>query len=124
LGYDVHITRADSWLDAEQRPITLDDWLDYVRTDPEMRVDGRAEAHTDDGMLAYENAGLTVWTAYSGDGVDGNHAWFDLQAGCLVVKNPDVEILRKMFHVAAHFGARVQGDDGEDYGPDGEPVPE
>jgi hypothetical protein len=55
LGYDIHITRADNWLDAQQQPITLDAWLDYVRTDPEMRVDGPAEAHTDDGMLAYEN---------------------------------------------------------------------
>jgi hypothetical protein len=124
MGYDVHITRAESWLDGEERPITLDAWLDYTRSDPEMRVDGRAEARTDDGVLAYENAGLAVWTGYSADGQDGNHAWFDLQAGCVVVKNPDAEILRKMFRVAAHFGARVQGDDGENYGPDGEPVDE
>jgi hypothetical protein len=124
LGYDVHITRAESWLDAEQQPITLDAWLQYVRSDPEMRVVGHADAHTDGGMVVYENAGITIWTAYSGDGVDDNHAWFDLQAGCLVVKNPDVEILRKMFRVAAYFGAQVQGDDGENYGPDGEPISE
>jgi hypothetical protein len=124
MGYDVHITRAESWLDAAERPITLEAWLDYVRSDPEMRVDGRAEAPTGQGTLVYENAGLAVWTAYSGDGEDGNHAWFDLRQGRVVVKNPDAEILRKMFLVAAHFDARVQGDDGEAYGPDGEPVEE
>ena len=122
MGYDVHITRAESWLDAEERPITLEAWLDYVRSDPEMRVDGRAQAHTDEGTISYENAGLAVWTAYSGDGEDGNHAWFDLQGGCIVVKNPDIEILGKMSRVAAHFEARVQGDDGEDYGPNGQPI--
>jgi len=124
MGYDVHITRADSWLDGVDRPITLDAWLEYVRSDPEMRLDGRAEAPTDEGRLVYENAGLAVWTAYSGDGVGGNHAWFDLREGCVVVKNPDAEILRKMSCVAAHFLALVQGDDGENYGPDGEPVEE
>ena len=120
VGYDVHITRADSWLDAKARPITLDAWLDYVRSDPEMRVDGRAEACTSNGeVVAYENAGLAVWIAYSKDGEGGNHAWFDLQDGCVVVKNPDADILRKMSRVAAQLDARVQGDDGEDYGPDG-----
>jgi len=93
-----------------------------LRSDPEMRVDGLAQAHTDEGTISYENAGLAVWTAYSGDGGDGNHAWFDLQNGCIVVKNPDIEILRKMSRVAAHFEARVQGDEGEDYGPNGEPI--
>lgn len=123
VGYDVHITCADSWLDAEARPITLDAWLTYARSDPEMRVDGRAEAQTAEGAhVAVENDGLAVWTAYSKDGEDGNHAWFDLRSGCVVVKNPDAEILQKMFRIAAHFRARVQGDEGENYGPDGEPV--
>jgi hypothetical protein len=123
VGYDVHITRADSWLEAEACPITLDAWLTYVRSDAEMRVDGRAEAQTTDGeFIALDSAGLAVWTTYSRDGQDGNHAWFDLQGGCVVVKNPDTEILCKMSRVAAHFDARVQGDDGEDYGPDGNPV--
>lgn len=122
VGYDVHITRADSWVDAETLPITLDEWLAYARSDPEMRMDGRAEARTTDGeTIALDSAGLAVWTAYSKDGEDGNHAWFDLQDGRLIVKNPDTEILCKMSRIAVHFHARVQGDDGEDYGSDGEP---
>jgi hypothetical protein len=123
VGYDVHITRADSWLEGEARPITLDAWLTYARSDPEMRVDSRAEAQTPDGeLIAMESAGLAVWTAYSGDGKGGNHAWFDWQGGCVVVKNPDNEILSKMWRIAAQLDARVQGDDGEDYGPDGHPI--
>lgn len=84
MGYDAHITRAESWLDAEQDPISLEAWVAHVRSDP------------------------------------GNHAWFDLQNGCIVVKNPDTEILHKMLRVAARFDAHVHGEDGEDYGADGD----
>lgn len=121
MGYDVYITRAENWVDAEEeQPITLEAWLAYAQSDPEMRVDDRAEARTPDGeVIAFNSAGLAVWTAYSKDGQGGNHAWFDLQGGCVVVKNPDAEILRKMSRVATHFNARVQGDEGEEYGPDG-----
>lgn len=66
MGYDVHITRADCWLDGEEQPITLDDWLAYVRSDPEMRLDRLAEAATNGGELVEMAApGLVVWTSYS-----------------------------------------------------------
>jgi len=55
-----------------------------------------------------------VWTAYSQDGLDGNHAWFDHRRGQIVVKNPDEEVLRKMGRIADHFGAHVLGDEDED----------
>jgi hypothetical protein len=45
--------------------------------------------------------------------------WFDFSHGNIVVKNPDAAILRKMCEVAAALGARVQGDEGETYRPDG-----
>lgn len=116
MGYDVHITRAESWLDSEESPIPLEEWLEYVQLDPEMRLDGYAEARLPDGhTLRYENAGLSVWVAYSKHARDGNMAWFDFREGCVVVKNPDEEILQKMKEIARALGARVQGDDGERY---------
>jgi hypothetical protein len=39
-----------------------------------------------------------------------------------VVKNPDTEILKKMWLIAQSLGAKVQGDDGETYGEDGSPL--
>jgi hypothetical protein len=44
MGYDIHIVRAESWLDAEENPITLPEWLKYVKSDPEMRLDTVAVA--------------------------------------------------------------------------------
>lgn len=116
MGYDVHVTRAKSWLESGADPISLDQWLAYVEADPEMRFDGYAEASLPDGhSLRVESDGLAVWTAYSGNGGDANMAWFDWCRGRIVVKNPDEEIIGKMKRVAQDLGASVQGDEGELY---------
>jgi hypothetical protein len=116
VGYEVYATRAVHWVDAATAPIPLDEWLAYVESDPEMRLDGYAEAEVSGGaVLRYENEGLAVWLAWSGDEEDGNRAWFDFRKGCVVVKNPDEEILSKLVDIATALGARVVGDDGELY---------
>jgi hypothetical protein len=116
MGHDLHITRAFDWTDREKVPIPVEEWLDYVRSDPEMRLDGQAEATTSQGeTIRYENDGLAVWVAYSGHGRNGNMAWFDHKMGEVVVKNPDEEIIQKMCLIARALRAHVQGDDGEMY---------
>jgi hypothetical protein len=118
MGYDLHITRAVDWLDSETQPITLEEWLAYVKADPDMRLDGFAEAHFQDGnVLRVESPGLAVWTRWSQAGVDGGQAWFNHDNGTVIVKNPDEEIIEKMIAVARIFHARVVGDEGETYPP-------
>ena len=89
--------------------------------DPGMRMDGFAEALVDGGVLRVTRDGLAVWTGWSGHEKDGGMAWFDWRDGEVVVKNPDGEILRKMYSLAQHLLAHVQGDDGEIYEADGTP---
>ncbi len=113
MGYELHITRAEDWVESD--PITLRQWLDYVSADPDMRLDGFAEVETPDGTLRAEDESIAVWTAWSRDGVGGNHAWFEHFEGCISVKNPDDEIIAKMLDIAAHFQAKVVGDEGESY---------
>ena len=116
MGYGVHITRRQSWFDKGGHEISLAEWTTVVATDPEMRLDGYAETTLGNGqLLQIENAGLVVWTAYSGHGKDGNMAWFGFWNGNVVVKNPDPEILRKMYRIAQCLSAKVQGDEGEIY---------
>ena len=116
MGYDLHITRAPEWTESADDPITLAEWLAAVNADPEMRLDGFAEADTPDGAtVRYENEGLAVWTAYSAHEEDGNMAWFDYHRGTIVVKNPDEEVIEKMKQLAAQLGAKVLGDEGEEY---------
>jgi prepilin-type processing-associated H-X9-DG protein len=121
MGYDVHITRKEDWSD-EQPEISLAEWLAVVQADPEMRLDGDAEARTAADVIRIESSGLSVWTAYSRHGEGGNMAWFDFRGGNAVVKNPDKEILRKMWVLAQRLSAKVQGDDGETYDAAGNPT--
>lgn len=115
MGYDVHITRAQHWTESELHPIPIDEWLGYVASDPEMRLDNFAEAATDGDLLRYDNDGLAVWIAFTGHGIDGNMAWFDYRQGAIVVKNPGEEILGKMKIIADVLHANLIGDEGEFY---------
>lgn len=117
MGYHLHITRKENWFDEDPpKEISLDEWVEYVGRDQEMRLDNVAEGATVLGdKLTYENKGLAVWTAYSRNGLLGNFAWFDFRNGNLSVKNPDDEIKNKMIEIARHLKAQVQGDDGEFY---------
>ena len=119
MGYDIYITRKENWFDEEPQ-ISLDEWRSLVASDSEMCLDGHAEAKLSGGaVLGMESDGLAVWTVYPRNVVDGNMAWFDYRAGNVVVKNPDAAILGKMWRIAQRLHARVQGDDCEFYGADG-----
>jgi hypothetical protein len=125
MGYDVYITRKENACDQEGPSISLEEWLAFVAHDPEMRVDGYAEATVGDGeTLRIESPGLSAWLKYSGHGKNGNMAWFYFDAGNISVKNPDAEILRKMGAIAQALSAKVQGDDGELYDSEGMEIPE
>ena len=115
MGYELHITRVPHWTASDLHPITLDEWLTFIAADPEMRLDGFAEAQVGGDVLRYENAGLAVWLAYSGHGRNGNMAWFDYRCGRIVVKSPDQEIVAKMKEIANALGAGLMGDEGEFY---------
>lgn len=117
MGYELHITRRENWFDEEDiRDISLSDWKVYVENDPDMRFESYATAKiSEEEDLLYSSEGLSVWTKYSKDGIQGNHAWFDHSNGNISVKNPDPEIVEKMVLIAEHFKAKVQGDDGEFY---------
>ncbi len=121
MGYDLHITRKANWFD-EGDDIALSEWEGIVESDPEMRLDNFAEATTTEGKkIRIDAEGLAVWKAYSGHQEDGNKAWFYFYDGRITVKNPDMEIRKKMFALAQVLKARLQGDEGEFYGPEGGP---
>jgi len=120
MGYDVHITRKEEWFDEEGEEITLNEWCDFVNTSTDMRLDGYAETETPSGTLRVESEGLTVWVGYSNHDKDGNMAWFDYFEGNIKVKNPDDEILKKMYQIARSLNAKVQGEECEVYGENGQ----
>ena len=40
MGYEVHITRRQHWLDEDGPAIGLNEWLKVVHSDPEMHYEG------------------------------------------------------------------------------------
>ena len=117
MGYDLHIHRAEEWLEAETNPITLDEWYAWVESRPEFELDTESHVGYEGGVTVHP----AVWTGHSsGEPVP---FWWGPD-GEIVLKGVDEEIIRKMVQVADALGARVQGDDGEFYGGDGLPLPE
>lgn len=104
MGYDLHITRADTWLDSEAAPITIDEWEEYVRTDPSLRPDEEASPE------------CMVWADHPKEPCP--LWWSDGEVRC---KNPDEPTVAKLVAIAQQLDARVVGDDGEEYfmGPTG-----
>ena len=100
MGWEVHITRADDWSQSAQRPITADEWLAAVAADPELRVD---------------EANGPYFVVWSGPCRYLEGGWFEWADGCVSTRQPDQAVLAKMLQLAARLGARVQGDDGEEY---------
>lgn len=123
MGYDLYITRRDNWFEEKADGIAVEEWLDLVRCDPEMRLDGYAEATVGNGsVLRVDDPTMAVWVGYSKHGLNGNMAWLWYAHGNIVAKNPDEEIRQKMWLLASTLSAKVQGDDGELYGANGERV--
>lgn len=66
MGYDLTITRCDPEDDQCSANIGLEEWLEYVRSDREFRLDGFAEAKlSGKEVLRMEAEGLAVWIKYS-----------------------------------------------------------
>ncbi len=99
MGYDLHITRKTFWADDNGPVITAEEWLAYVATDSQLRLDTSSKRH---------RVTLAIQSRYP-------DSWLEWFEGDIYTKNPDEPILAKMLEIAAALKARVQGDDGEIY---------
>ena len=116
MGYDVHITRRNTWFDETGEAVLLDEWLECVHGDPELRLDGCADAHLKNGsVLRSLDPSMAVWVAHPEHGTREGMAWIWLSGGNVVAKNPDAHTLQKMWRIAQGLGAIVQGDECELY---------
>ena len=99
MGYDLFITRAESWSENKGREITSEEWLKLVKDDPELKLAG------------YNGPYFALWEGPS----KYPEAWLDWSRGNIYSKNPDKAIVAKMIQIAESLGARVQGQDEEVY---------
>jgi hypothetical protein len=98
MAYEFHITRRPFW-DDEGPEITADEWLRYVRSDPELE------------LLESEGAHFVLWNGPSKIA----EPWLDWLEGEVYTEDPDRALVDKMIAIAQKLKAEVQGDDGETY---------
>ena len=114
MGYDVHITRSEDWTESDEAPITPDDWRAFVDAAPDLEWNPERP-------WSHMEVDLVVWTGHPDPDFE---AWLALLDGQVETKNPDEPLRAKMYEIATALGARVQGDEGELYGPDGQQLHE
>ncbi|GAA5120533.1 hypothetical protein JIN84_05715 [Luteolibacter yonseiensis] len=109
MGYDIYITRRDTWYDDEGPEITPEEWKAVVDADPRLiLLDQDPENPLNAKMHSTPNP-------YHGV------RYFHYNTSDIRVKKPNKETLLKMLHIAKILGARVIGEADEIYAEDGTP---
>jgi hypothetical protein len=109
MGYNLYITRAPSWLERKDHPISPAEWQAIIDADATLVTN---EADYDqhaasDGQL--EMIHPTEWT----ESIDGNCLWH--VDGAIECKNPSPTWISKMVEIARRLGAKVLGEEDEEY---------
>lgn len=106
MGYAVYITRASSHAEGSRTPIDRDEWRALIAEDPELEVPDPAVPD----FARFRGASRL------------KDPWIDLEDGNVYTNSPDEAIFRKLIALAERLGARVQGEDGEEYRLEGDRV--
>jgi hypothetical protein len=103
MGYELHITRRDTWESTAEGPaITREEWQSLLANDAELEC-----LDEDTAQMVHPSGQIACFFHYS----NGN-IW---------VKKPYRTVLLKMLSIAERLGARVIGDNEEVYSAGGTP---
>lgn len=111
LGYELHITRAESWEDSAEHPISISDWERAARAEAQL-VDVETL-----GWDPIPPAATFVWRDEEGPSL----YWADGQVQVKGIRSRDE--IGELAAFADKISARLVGDDGELYDTTGAPVP-
>ena len=101
-GDNYYITRANNWSKNSGKEISSKEWLDYVKSDPELALLSAPK-------ISAHNPYCALWVNHR-NGKD--FAWFNWSAGNIYTKNSDSATEQKLFKIADHLNAQIQGEDG------------
>jgi hypothetical protein len=114
MGYEVHITRKTNLFD-EGPEISLEEWEAYADSDPLLSVHGWVTWRIDGNSV---RAKIFV-VREAGNPDTAALCWY---RGDISAKNPSPAGIVHMVSIADRLNAKVQGDDGEFFDAQGNPV--
>jgi hypothetical protein len=115
MGYELHIIRREHWETLETSNISLDEWLNYVKSDKELELTNGYSIKIGSEIVFRNRPGFCEWKTDQSKKEFIPRPWLSYHKGSIDTKNPDPPTIRKMMQIAAAIGAKVQGDDGEFY---------
>ena len=101
MGYDLYITRAESWTESPDKPITRQEWEKLVGSDPELSP---TESWSSNVVVA----------KWSGPSIH-SEPWLAWEDGSISSKYPDRALVAKMLEVAKVLNAKLVGEEDEEY---------
>jgi hypothetical protein len=107
MGYSLYITRREHWHDDSGPEIALLEWQQVVESDATLSWEPDLGDH------------FATWSGATSP----EPPWLIWDNGNLESKYPPVDFIRKMASLASQLNARVVGEEGELYGPDGVAIP-
>jgi hypothetical protein len=112
MGREVYITRKKQWFDPESdKAIPLDDWMTFVKNDPDMRLDNATEVKLEGGeMFRYDNPGAAVFLHRKCGEMEVCEITFEYISGNIRIDEPDTETMEKIKHIAFKLNAHVQSE--------------
>jgi hypothetical protein len=110
MGYDICIVRGPDWFDNPQHQITVEEWIRYRDSDPDLRrPEPDKPYYTENGF----NENMALLPQEPGD--PEGWPWLAWSSGTIKAKYPQEPTMLKMFKIADVFGGYLIGDDGEIY---------
>jgi hypothetical protein len=117
MGYDIHITRKANWFDDEPK-ISLEEWEALAESDPMLSATGTISWTINGNLVEAKIFDVRE----PGDRDDIAAALYWDPGGDVSAKNPTQAGIAHMATIAARLSAKVQGDDGECYDAQGNPM--
>lgn len=104
-----YITRREDLRDhADKTEISLQEWMGFVKMDPDMRLENETTVKLPDGSdYTYPSPGKAVWLYREAGQASPREVLFDYESGNVVISNPDTATLKKIQHIAFKLNTRV-----------------
>jgi hypothetical protein len=110
MGYDISIVRGPDWYDNPEHQISLEEWIAYRDSDPDLR-------RPDPDKLYFRKNGLNDNMALLPPEPGNPEGWPRLSwsRGTINAMSPQESTMLKMFNIAACLDGYLIGEDGELY---------